>query len=364
MSKIWISNIQLERERGGHAAAWIIAFGLFTLVTTELFPVVVLNDIAHDLGVSAGTAGLTVTVPGLVAAAAAPMVAARAQYADRRSLLVALLLLVAAGNLVTAVAPTILPVLLARVAVGIGIGGFWALAAGLAPQLVSEDQVGRASSVIFGGAAAATVVGVPLSGTVADVFDWRVSAVMIAALGATAALSIPLVVPSMPVGAAETTGPPGTGRAMRLAVGRNSTVLLVTLLIVVGHFTAFTFLAPVLENLAGVAPPHLPAVVLGYGAAALVGTFLAGRVVATHPRRAAQVVAATLALVVGSLALVGAGILAVAAVLVWGLFWGAVGVTLQLWLLRSSGPHADLATSAYVSVFNVSIAGGSALGGL
>jgi electron transfer flavoprotein alpha subunit len=101
-----------------------------------------------------------VTVSGLVAAASAALLPVAIRRLDRRAVLLGLIALLVGGTLVTALAPSYGVVLAARVLVGVSIGGFWALAAGLAVRLVPGEHVPRATSLIFLGAMAANVVGV------------------------------------------------------------------------------------------------------------------------------------------------------------------------------------------------------------
>src|SRR5690606_38562698 len=108
-------------------ARWLavttVAVGTFTIVTSEMLPVGLLTSIAADLRVSEGTAGLMMTVPGLVAAVSAPVLAVAARGLDRRLTLLGLMALLAGANLVAALATDYLVMLAARVLTGVSIGG-------------------------------------------------------------------------------------------------------------------------------------------------------------------------------------------------------------------------------------------------
>jgi predicted MFS family arabinose efflux permease len=142
-------------------------------------------------------------------------------------------------------------------------------------------------------------------------------------------------------------------------------VLLVIMLVIVGQFSAFTFVSPILQSVSGVAESDLPRVLLAYGVAGMTGNFLAGRFVSGSPRRAIQLIAATITVTLFVMLTVDLGpVEATGLMIVWGLAFGATSVTLQLWLLQVSGHSAQLATSASVSVFNLSVAAGAAVGGI
>jgi predicted MFS family arabinose efflux permease len=121
-----------------------VALGVFVVMTSEVLPVGLLTPISTELGVSAGTAGLMVTVPGLVAAVAAPLSIVFTRRLDRRLVLIGLAVLVAAANVGAALASGFELLLAARVLVGLSIGAFWAVAGGIALRLVPARDVPRA----------------------------------------------------------------------------------------------------------------------------------------------------------------------------------------------------------------------------
>jgi len=148
-----------------------IGLATFSVVTTEMLPVGLLTLIADHLGTSAGTAGLMISLPALLAALFAPLVVVVAGGLDRRRILCALLGLLLLANLASALAPGIGWLLAARVLVGFCMGGIWAIAGGLAARLAPAARVGLATSIIFGGVAAASVLGVPLGALIGEALD-------------------------------------------------------------------------------------------------------------------------------------------------------------------------------------------------
>ncbi|GGT20468.1 MFS transporter [Streptomyces purpureus] len=372
-------NVQIKRRgsgdvrasAGGWPAVGAVTLGIFTVMTAELLPVGLLTPVGAALGVSAGTAGLMVTVPGLVAAAAAPLIAARAGALDRRTLLGALMALVAVANLASAVAGSFALVLGARVLLGVAIGGFWALAGGLATRLVPPARTARATAVIFGGVSAASVLGVPAATLAADATSWRWAFAGVGALALIALGCLLTLLPRLPgatstgTGAGRRAGGPGRGPwaaawgNRRVRVGAAVTFLLVT-----GHFTAYSFVRPLLADVSGVPDRWVGPLLLGYGAAGLVGNFLAGGPAARRPRRVLVLIGAALTAVLGGFALAGGITVAGAGLLLgWGLAYGGVSVGLQSWFLRAAPDAAETATGLYVCVFCLSLALGALIGG-
>lgn len=342
------------------AAVAAVALGIFTLMTTELLPAGLLTPIGADLDVSAGTVALMVTVPGLVAAAAAPVVTVLLGQWDRRAVLTGLIALMTAANAVCAWTDQFWAVLAARVLVGIGIGGFWAIAGGLAPRLVPEHHVGRATAIVFGGVSAASVLGVPLGTLLGDLLDWRAAFLAVAGLGLVSFLLLLALLPPLPARAALRFADLS---ALLRRHGGVQAGLLLTFGLVTGQFCAYTFVRPLLTEVAGLDAALTGVLLLGYGAAGIAGNFLAaaGRDV----RRTLFTITALLTLALAVFALLGgAPVVAVAALLLWGLAYGGVSVSLQTWMLRTAPAATEAATSLFVCAFNLSIALGALLGGL
>ncbi|MFI7128558.1 hypothetical protein ACIBQ1_22850 [Nonomuraea sp. NPDC050153] len=131
-----------------------------------------------------------------------------------------------------------------------------------------------------------------------------------------------------------------------------------TVLVVSGHFAAYTYVRPFLEQVSHAGPALVSTVLLVYGAAGVAGNFAAGAWAARNPRPVLIALAALIALATAALASIG---LPLVVLLVWGFGYGGVGVTLQLWIMRAGG--GELGTALFVGAFNVSIALGAFAGG-
>lgn len=338
-----------------------VAATTFSVVTTEMLPVGLLTSLSSGLGVSDGTAGLTVTLPGVVAALAALLLPVAVRRADRRTVLCALMALLAAANLLSALAPAFGVLLAARVLVGVCIGGVWAIAAGLGVRLVREESAGRATTVIFSGIAVASVLGVPAGTFLGELAGWRwafavMGAFALAVAGLLAAVLVPL-----PASAAVRLGTfPGLLRNARLRAG-----LLVVLLLVTGHFAAYTYVRPVLERVPDLGAGLISGLLLVYGIAGIVGNFAGGTLAARDPRRALLAICAGLAAAVLLLGPAGGSLLASVALLVaWGLAYGGVSVSAQEWVLAAAPRAREAASALFAAVFNAAIALGALTGGL
>ncbi|WP_017624486.1 MFS transporter [Nocardiopsis chromatogenes] len=348
------------RRRGGWPAVAAVAAGTFTVVTSEMLPVGLLTPIGGSLAVSEGTAGLTLTVTGLVAAVTAPFAPALIGRTDRRTALVLLTALLAGANLLSAWAPTFAVLVAARVLVGIGMGGVWALAAGLAPRLVPARSVGAATSLVFSGIAVASVLGVPLGAYIGALAGWREAFAVLGLLALLVAAALALLLPPLPADA-----PVRVRGALRLAVDpRVATGLAAAVLLVSGHFAAYTYVRPVLEGSAGIGAAMIGTLLLVYGIAGVVGNFLSGLGAARSVRSVLGVLALGLAAAVLLVPWAGVTVLGAGALMaLWGLAYGGVSVASQTWMMKAAPKNTETVTALFVGVFNASIALGALVGG-
>ncbi|HEJ1088861.1 TPA: MFS transporter [Serratia marcescens] len=351
--------------QAGGAKPWLATFAIglstFTVVTAEMLPVGLLTPIVSTLNASIGRAGLLISLPALFAALFAPLVVLGARRTDRRSLLIVFLLLLIAANLLAAAATSMALLFAARILLGFCIGGIWAIAGGLAERLVPSASVGLALSVIFGGVAAASVLGVPLGVFLGEALGWRMAFLAVAVLAALTLLLLLCVLPPLPVTQAVSWRSFTAQRAnRRLLLG-----LLLTFLLVAGHFMAYTFVRPLLQTVAGIESRWVGALLFAYGVAGIVGNFIAGQAAAKRLRRTLALIAFGLALAVLLLPLLGRAPLSGGAfLLLWGIAYGGVSVSLMAWMLKAAPDAVEVASSLYIALFNMAISCGSLAGGL
>lgn len=340
----------------------VIAVGLatFSVVTTEMLPVGLLTSIAETLSITTGSAGLMISLPALLAALFAPFVVIASGGIDRRWILCGLLALLVIANLASALAPNLFLMLAARILVGFCMGGIWAIAGGLASRLVPQNATGLATSIIFGGVAAASVLGVPLGAFIGDAIGWRWAFGIMAIFSALVLVFHLAVIPSLPV-----TGSANISQFItQLGNRKIQTGLFLTLLLVTGHFVAFTFVRPLLISVSGVDTQWIGAILFAYGAAGIAGNFLAGIAAARCTTFTLIAIAAGLALTpllfitAGQSVTGGAGIL-----IFWGLAYGGLSVGLMTWMMKAAPRALEIAAALYVGVFNTGIALGSWSGG-
>jgi predicted MFS family arabinose efflux permease len=340
----------------------VLAVGLatFSVVTTEMLPVGLLTAIAGTLSVTTGNAGLMISLPALLAALFAPFVVIASGGIDRRVILCGLLVILVMANLTSALAPNLTIMLIARALVGFCMGGIWAIAGGLAARLVPESAVGLATSIIFGGVAAASVLGVPLGAFIGDAIGWRWAFGCMALFSALILVLHLAVIPTLPVAVCANIGQFFAQLANRKLLAG----LLLTLLLVTSHFAAFTFVRPLLISVSGFNTQWIGAILFAYGIAGIMGNFLVG-IYAAHRTRLTLMVVAT-GLVATPMLFLSKGqtVMGGGAILIfWGLAYGGLSVGLMTWMMKAAPRAVEIAAALYVGIFNTGIATGAWAGG-
>ncbi|MEV4350107.1 MFS transporter [Actinoplanes sp. NPDC049596] len=347
------------KARAGWSAVAPVAAASFTLVLSEFIAVAVLPSIASGLGVTDGDAGLAVVLPGLVAAIAAPGAVLVAGRLDRRTLLCGLTVLLALSNILAGLAPTFPVLLIARALLGVAVGAFWTIGVAVGPRLVRPERVATATALITAGISAATVVSLPVGSVLAQHWGWRWALLLAGGLAVVVTGWQALTLPAMP---ATESAPGWSALTSVLRSRRDQAGIAVAALLFFAHFGAYTFITPYLTGTAHFSPTAVSALLLGFGAAGLIGNFAAGAAVG-------RALAATL----GALALILAGSISLliavadvplgvaALVLLWGLSWGGIPLVVQTYMMGGRAAEGGLAL--FVSTTQLSLAAGSAVGG-
>ncbi|WP_435069996.1 MFS transporter [Amycolatopsis thermoflava] len=339
-----------------------ITASLFVFLTTELMPVGLLTPLSTSLGVTVGVAGLMVTLQGVSAGLGVPFIVAWTRRVDRRILLSALLAVLALGNLVTSVSPSYPLILATRLVMGFASGVFWAIGVSLAMRIVPERHASRAAAVVMSGISIATVAGIPLGTVVESLTDWRTTFLIWAGLSVLVFLAVAIIVPSLPSANAVPVREVFALPVRNLPLRR---VLCTVVLFVLGHFGAYTFVRPYLEENASAPPVFITVVLMVFGAAGAVGNFAAGYTVNRSLRGSFLVGCAGLVVSMLLLLTIGSGPAgAVVAMVLWGLSFGAVQLCQVNMTLAAAPETIEAAMSLNTMAYNTSIALGALFGGL
>jgi DHA1 family purine ribonucleoside efflux pump-like MFS transporter len=334
---------------------------VFSLVTAEFLPASLLTVMAADLGVSERAAGQTVTATALNGAIAAPSIPVLTRRMDRRIVMLALSLLLLLSNVMAVVASNLPTLLVARVLLGVALGGFWSMAPPLTLRLVPEALFPRAMSVMLTGVSVATVCAAPVGAWMGEAWGWRSAFVAAGVAGLLTLIAQFATLPVLPPNAMADL------RVLRQLVARRPVrvVLVVVLLLISGHFAGFTYIRPLMEDVAHLSIGAISSVLLGYGIGGFFGNLAGGYVAGRSERWAIVSGSLLIAALAGALLLAGEskGVTAVAVVL-WGFAFGAFPVGFQVWIVRAAPDQAEGASGLLVAAFQTAIATGAIGGGL
>ncbi|MBF6272475.1 MFS transporter [Nocardia sp. 852002-20019_SCH5090214] len=337
-----------------------LTLGAFAIGTTEFIVVGLLPGVADSYAVSIPTAGWLVTGYALGVLVGAPVMTGLGTRVSRKRMLLISLLLLIAGNALSAAAPTFGLMLTGRIIASLAHGAFFGIGAVVAGSLVAPDRRAGAIAMMFTGLTVATVVGVPLSTLLGQHFGWRLAFALVAAVGALAFAGVLALVPDRPA--------PRDARFTReLAVLRNPQVLLAMAMTVLGFggvFAAITYLAPMMTEVTGFAETSVTWIMVLFGLGFLIGNLVGGRYADRHLLPMLYITLAALAVVLALFTLTAHNKVAAAITVV---LIGALGFAtvppLQKRVLDQAAAAPTLASALNIGAFNLGNALAAWLGG-
>lgn len=343
-----------------------LTISAFAIGTTEFVIVGLVPTIAEQLAISLPSAGMLVSIYALGVAIGAPVLTALTGKLPRKQLLLGLMVLFTVGNLLAWQAPGYATLVVARLLTGLAHGVFFSIGSTIATSLVPKEKAASAIAIMFGGLTVALVTGVPLGTFIGQHFGWRETFLAVSLLGVIALIASAILVPGNIPGRAPASL---TDQLKVLTHPRLLMIYAITALGYGGVFTAFTFLAPMMQNLAGFTPNAVSWILLGYGVAVAVGNIWGGKLADKHGAVPALkfIFAALAALLVVFQFTASIQYAALATVLVMGVFAFGNVPGLQVYVVQKAEEYTpaavDVASGLNIAAFNVGIAIGSVVGG-
>ncbi|WP_149085850.1 MULTISPECIES: Cmx/CmrA family chloramphenicol efflux MFS transporter [Microbacterium] len=273
---------------------YALALAVFVMGTSEFMLAGLVPAISHELDVPVGSAGLLTSAFAVGMVIGAPAMAAFARGWPLRRTLVGCLALFAVCHVVGAMTSVFELLLATRVLSALANAGFLAVALRTATLLVPRERTGRALAVLLSGTTIATITGVPAGAVLGSALSWRATFAAVALLCLPALVGIlrgvPKTIQHTRLGA--TTSPPVTAptpapflrntpslRTELALLGTPRLALAMTLaaLVNAGTFAVFTFLAPIVTEIAGLPRAAVPLALVLFGLGSFLGVTIAGR---------------------------------------------------------------------------------------
>ena len=345
-------------------ALYVLALGVFSMVTSEFVVAGLMPQIADGLDVGIPQVGYLITAFAAAMAFGGPLLAAVMLRLPPKRALGVLFAVFLAGNVLAAAAPTYGVMFVARLVTGTASAAFLGLAISLGVRLAGPEVRGRAVSVVLNGLMLGTLLGLPLSTLVGERYGWRAAFWAITVLTVVAALVTAVGVPRLERDAAGD----GAGGGVRGELGvfrrpRLWLVMVTSTLIIGATFSAFSYLNPILTEVTGFGTGSVPLLLIAYGAATVVGNHVVGRLADRWTLRVLAV-----GLVLNTLFLAGFALLAHLPVpaVVFMLGIGLVGVTMNPAMaarVQRAGNAGPLVNTVHSSFITLGVMIGSSLGG-
>ncbi|MCX5141952.1 MULTISPECIES: Cmx/CmrA family chloramphenicol efflux MFS transporter [unclassified Streptomyces] len=342
-------------------AVYILGLSVFALGTSEFMLSGLLPPIADDMNVSIPRAGLLISAFAIGMVVGAPLLAVATLRLPRRTTLIALISVFGLGQVAGALAPTYEILFASRVISAFACAGFWAVGAAVAIAMVPVNSRARAMAVMIGGLSIANVLGVPLGAFLGENLGWRSAFWAVGAASAVALAGVATMIPRIPLPDEK----PQLKREMAIYRDRQVWLsIVITALAAGGVFCAFSYLAPLLTDVAGLDSGWVPTVLALFGVGALIGTTIGGRVADAHlfgvllsGITASTVFLAALALFASS----QVAVIVLAFLLGLSAFFTAPALNARMFNVAGAAP--TLAGATTTAAFNLGNTGGPWLGG-
>ena len=339
----------------------ILAISAFLIVTTEFLIIGLLPALARDLGISIAAAGQLITLFAFTVMLFGPPLTAALAHLDRKKLFIAILLVFAFANGLAALSSNIWVLAIARFIPALMLPVFWGTASETAAQLAGPAKSGQAIARIYLGITAALLLGIPLGTLAANGIGWRGAFWLLAGLSLVMAVAMAIYMPKV-------------ARSARVDFLKQARIFKeplflanigLSIIIFSAMFVAYTYLADMLERIAGVAPGHVGWWMMGFGAIGLIGNWIGGKAVDRSPLKATALFVVLLAAGMAAVTpLASSGLLVCIALALWGIANTALYPICQVRVMNSVSHSQALAGTTNVSAANAGIGIGAIIGGL
>ena len=343
--------------------AWLrvvtLAIAAFIFNTTEFVPVGLLSDIAASFHMETAQVGIMLTIYAwVVALMSLPFMLLTSQM-ERRKLLIGLFVVFIASHVLSFMAWNFTVLVISRVGIAFAHAVFWSITASLAIRLAPAGKRAQALSLIATGTALAMVLGLPIGRIVGQYFGWRTT---FFAIGMGALITLVCLIKLLPKLPSEHSG---SLKSLPLLMRRPAlmSIYLLTVIVVTAHYTAYSYIEPFVQVVAGFSANFATVLLLILGGAGIIGSILFGKLGNKH---ASALVSSAIGLLLACLLLLMPAAGSESHLAILSLFWGVaimiIGLGMQGKVLALAPDATDVAMSLFSGIFNLGIGAGALVG--